>query len=48
MRMRRMRNLEPRMDKCADYRIAAPEEMKGKWLEGTLFRICDEKDILPL
>ena len=25
MRMRRMRNLEPRMEKCADYRIADPE-----------------------
>ena len=24
MRMRRMRNLEPRMEKCADYRVADP------------------------
>ena len=31
MRMRRMRNLEPRMEKCAAYRIEKPEEMKGKW-----------------
>ena len=31
MRMRRMRNLEPRMEKCAAYRIAAPEAMKGNW-----------------
>ena len=31
MRMRRMKNLEPRMEKCAALRIAAPEEMKGKW-----------------
>ena len=31
MRMRRMRNLEPRMEKCADYRIAQPEERKGHW-----------------
>ena len=31
MRMRKMRNLEPRMEKCADYRIAEPETMKGSW-----------------
>ena len=31
MRMRKMKNLEPRMEKCAAYRIAAPEEMQGKW-----------------
>ena len=31
MRMRRMKNLEPRMEKCAALRIAAPEEMKGSW-----------------
>ena len=31
MRMRKMKNLEPRMEKCAAYRIAAPEEMKGNW-----------------
>ena len=31
MRMRRMRNLEPRMDKCADYRIAEPALLKGNW-----------------
>ena len=31
MRMRRMKNLEPRMEKCAAYRIAAPEEKKGSW-----------------
>ena len=31
MRMRRMRNLEPRMEKCADYRIAQPENYKGNW-----------------
>ena len=31
MRMRRMRNLEPRMDKCADYRIADPSALKGIW-----------------
>ena len=31
MRMRKMKNLEPRMEKCAAYRIAAPEEMKGRW-----------------
>ena len=31
MRMRKMKNLEPRMEKCAALRIVAPEEMKGKW-----------------
>ena len=31
MRMRRMKNLEPRMEKCAAYRIEAPEEKKGNW-----------------
>ena len=31
MRMRRMRNLEPRMEKCAALRIAQPEQMKGNW-----------------
>ena len=31
MRMRRMKNLEPRMEKCSAYRIAQPETMLGKW-----------------
>ena len=31
MRMRKMRNLEPRMDKCAEYRIAEPQAHKGNW-----------------
>ena len=31
MRMRKMKNLEPRMEKCAAYRIANPEENKGCW-----------------
>ena len=31
MRMRRMKNLEPRMEKCADIRIQEPETYKGKW-----------------
>ena len=31
MRMRRMRNLEPRMEKCADFRIAEPAALKGNW-----------------
>ena len=31
MRMRKMRNLEPRMERCAAYRIAAPASMKGNW-----------------
>ena len=32
MRMRRMRNLESRMEKCAALRIEAPQERKGSWL----------------
>ena len=31
MRMRKMKNLEPRMERCANIRIATPEEKKGSW-----------------
>ena len=31
MRMRKMKNLEPRLEKCAAYRIFAPETHKGHW-----------------
>ncbi len=31
MRMRKMRNLEPRMEKCAAYRISDPAGQKGFW-----------------
>ncbi|MBP3305980.1 MAG: tRNA (guanosine(46)-N7)-methyltransferase TrmB, partial [Oscillospiraceae bacterium] len=31
MRMRKMRNLEPRMAKCGDYRIPEPGVLKGGW-----------------
>ena len=31
MRMRRMKNLEPRMEKCAALRIMEPAQMKGAW-----------------
>ncbi len=31
MRMRRMRNLQPRMEKCAAYRIDQPQVRKGDW-----------------
>ena len=31
MRMRRMRNLEPRMEKCSEYRIAEPAQLQGNW-----------------
>lgn len=31
MRMRRMKNLEPRMERCGDYRVASPAEKKGAW-----------------
>ena len=31
MRMRKMRNLEPRTEKCAAYRITEPASLKGNW-----------------
>ena len=31
MRMRRMKNLESRMEKCAELRITNPADLKGKW-----------------
>ena len=31
MRMRRMKNLEPRMEACSQLRIAQPETLKGNW-----------------
>ena len=31
MRMRRMKNLESRMEACAAYRITNPETLKGNW-----------------
>ena len=31
MRMRKMKNLEPRMERCAAIRIAEPAEKKGTW-----------------
>ena len=31
MRMRKMKNLDSRMEKCAAYRIAEPAAMKGTW-----------------
>ena len=31
MRMRKMKNLEPRMEKCAALRVAEPESLKGNW-----------------
>ena len=35
MRMRKMRNLEPRTEKCATYRITEPETQKGNWRSRT-------------
>ena len=31
MRMRRMKNLLPRMEKCAELRIEEPQSLKGNW-----------------
>ena len=31
MRMRKMKNLVPRMEKCAEYRIEDPQSLKGNW-----------------
>ena len=33
MRMRKMRNLEPRTEKCGDYRVTNAQDMKGRWRE---------------
>ena len=33
MRMRKMKNLVPRMEACSDFRIAEPETRKGIWKE---------------
>ena len=33
MRMRKMKNLQPRMEACGDYRIMEPANYKGKWRE---------------
>ena len=33
MRMRKMKNLEPRMERCADFRIGSPAARKGCWRE---------------
>ena len=31
MRMRRKKNLLPRMERCAPWQIKEPEAMRGKW-----------------
>ena len=31
MRMRKMKNLEPRLERCAELRIAEPAALKGNW-----------------
>lgn len=31
MRMRKRHNLEPRMEKCAEYLITEPEQLRGSW-----------------
>ncbi len=31
MRMRRMKNLIPRMENCSDYRVAEPAALRGNW-----------------
>ena len=33
MRMRKMRNLEPRTEKCGDYRVTNAQDWKGRWRE---------------
>lgn len=33
MRMRKRHNLEPRLERCAEYITAQPQELKGRWLE---------------
>ncbi len=31
MRMRRKKNLVPRMERCAAYQVKEPEAMRGRW-----------------
>ena len=38
MRMRKKPNLIPRMEKCAHVQVKEPEELKGKWREGTEYK----------
>ena len=46
MRMRKMKNLEPRMEKCAVLRIAAPEEMKGKCIKASKTVIFSQTNLV--
>jgi len=39
MRMRRKSNLETRVERCAHLLVSQPEELRGRWLDGTG---CDE------
>ena len=32
MRMRKKKNLEPRLERCEDVTIRNPEELRGQWL----------------
>ena len=34
MRMRKRHNLEPRMERCAEYLVSEPDRKKGKWKHG--------------
>ena len=38
MRMRKKPNLIPRMEKCAHVQVKEPEELKGKWRDGTEYK----------
>ncbi|MBO6014806.1 MAG: tRNA (guanosine(46)-N7)-methyltransferase TrmB [Oscillospiraceae bacterium] len=40
MRMRKRRNLEPRMERCGELLIAVPEDLKGNWR--SLYPDCDK------
>ena len=34
MRMRKRHNLEPRMERCAEYMVSEPEMLRGSWKKG--------------
>ena len=40
MRMRRKKNLVPRMERCAAYQVKEPEAMRGRWKD--LYPQADE------
>ena len=48
MRMRKRPNLAPRMEKCADLMVSAPEEYKGRWKDSAENRMGKKAETLYL